>query len=531
MRQMPEATGDIREIVDQARQCLASALCFGAQSPPQPVFLPLYNLFLLYGPVFRLSFGPKSFVVVSDPHVAKSILLTNAKSFSKGLLAEILEFVMGNGLIPADGEIWRVRRRAILPSLHRRYVEAMVTMFGECALHGAEKLRASAEAGQSVEMENFFSRLSLDIIGKAVFNYTFDSLTHDDPVISAVYTVLREAEHRSIAIFPYWNLPGIAAVVPRQRAAQQALLVINSTLDALIADCRRVVEASEEEFVEEYLNQGDPSILRFLVASGEQTTSKQLRDDLMTMLIAGHETTAALLTWTFYLLVKHPEDAQRLREEVDDVLGDRLPSVEDLRALRFTTRVINEARALQTATGAAPGAREASAARSVGGSVGGLGRRADSSLSRSRGVRSRTLSALRSRRATQPLASPPNSRRSRSRCASTRSRPCCCGARWRTCGWGRMRCRPGRTSSSARGTSTAARYSGTARTTSCPRASARWTRRRRTSSRRTTATCPLAAACASASATSSPCWRAWLRWPSSAGASTSSLTRRGRRWG
>ena len=82
--------------------------------------MPLYRLFLAYGPIFRLSFGPKSFVVVSDAKIAKHILSQNAKGYSKGLLAEILDFIMGTGLIPADGEIWRVRRRALVPAIHKR---------------------------------------------------------------------------------------------------------------------------------------------------------------------------------------------------------------------------------------------------------------------------------------------------------------------------------------------------------------------------------------------------------------------------
>ncbi len=162
---MPEASGDIREIVGQ------------------PVFVPLYKLFLTYGPVFRLSFGPKSFVVISDPALAKQVLLTNAHKYSKGLLSEILDFVMGKGLIPADGEIWKTRRRAIVPSLHRKYIASMVTMFGESTLHGMKTLDKAVLEKRPVEMENFFSRLTLDIIGKAVFNYDFDSLTHDDPFI------------------------------------------------------------------------------------------------------------------------------------------------------------------------------------------------------------------------------------------------------------------------------------------------------------------------------------------------------------
>ena len=200
--------------------------------------------------------------------------MTNAAAYSKGILSEILDFVMGQGLIPANGEVWKTRRRAIVPSLHkcarapafalpasvgntsahrcsfmechtalavagpctgvtlgcwqhcagsagssfhhigeqdtapawshgrvctlqalcnpqaesaalgcRRYIAKMIAMFGECSLRGARLLEASAAAGTPVEMENFFSRLTLDIIGRAVFNYKFDSLTHDDPVI------------------------------------------------------------------------------------------------------------------------------------------------------------------------------------------------------------------------------------------------------------------------------------------------------------------------------------------------------------
>jgi beta-ring hydroxylase len=334
---MPEAKGDIREIVGQ------------------PVFVPLYKLFRTYGPVFRLSFGPKTFVVISDPQVARQLLLTNANKYSKGLLSEILDFVMGQGLIPADGEVWRTRRRAIVPALHKRYVASMVSMFGRAARLGGDHLAAAD--GSPVEMENFFSRLALDIIGKAVFNYEFESLKNDDPVIQAVYTALREAEYRSTAFIPYWNFPPARWIVPRQRKVTEALVTINATLDGLVAKCRALCEREGDVFSEEFLSEEDPSILHFLLASGEEISSKQLRDDLMTMLIAGHETTAAVLTWTLHLLADHPEAAARIRAEADailgsecdpskghqpDGLGGRLPTVEDLRELKYTTRVINE---------------------------------------------------------------------------------------------------------------------------------------------------------------------------------------------
>jgi beta-ring hydroxylase len=103
-----------------------------------------------------------------------------------------------------------------VPSLHKRYIENMVAMFGASAEHCIANLRPAAIGGVTVDMENYYSRLALDIIGKAVFNYDFDSLSKDDPVIRAVYTTLREAEHRSLTPIPYWRLPFADELIPRQ---------------------------------------------------------------------------------------------------------------------------------------------------------------------------------------------------------------------------------------------------------------------------------------------------------------------------
>ncbi|KAJ0233127.1 Protein LUTEIN DEFICIENT 5 [Hirschfeldia incana] len=321
---VPEAKGSIQAVRNEA------------------FFIPLYELFLTYGGIFRLTFGPKSFLIVSDPSIAKHILKDNAKAYSKGILAEILDFVMGKGLIPADGEIWRRRRRAIVPALHMKYVAAMISLFGEASDRLCQKLDSAASAGEEVEMESLFSRLTLDIIGKAVFNYDFDSLTNDTGVIEAVYTVLREAEDRSVSPIPVWDIPIWKDISPRQRKVATSLKLINDTLNDLIATCKRMVEEEELQFHEEYMNERDPSILHFLLASGDDVSSKQLRDDLMTMLIAGHETSAAVLTWTFYLLTTNPNVVAKLQEEVDSVIGDRFPTLEDMKKLKYTTRVMNE---------------------------------------------------------------------------------------------------------------------------------------------------------------------------------------------
>ncbi|XP_076940107.1 protein LUTEIN DEFICIENT 5, chloroplastic-like [Bidens hawaiensis] len=201
-------------------------------------FIPLYELYLTYGGIFRLTFGPKSFLIVSDPNIAKHILRDNAKAYSKGILAEILEFVMGTGLIPADGEVWRVRRRVIVPALHLKYVARMIGLFGEATDRMCKKLYAAAYNGEDVEMESLFSRLTLDIIGKSVFNYDFDSLTTDNGIVEAVYTVLREAEDRSVSPIPTWEIPIWKDISPRQKKVNEALKLINTTLDDLIAICK-----------------------------------------------------------------------------------------------------------------------------------------------------------------------------------------------------------------------------------------------------------------------------------------------------
>lgn len=321
---IPEAKGAIKAIRSEA------------------FFIPLYELYLRYGGIFRLTFGPKSFLIVSDPSIAKHILRDNAKAYSKGILAEILDFVMGTGLIPADGEIWRVRRRAIVPALHQKYVSAMIGLFGQATDRLCQKLDAAAASAENVEMESLFSRLTLDIIGKAVFNYDFDSLTNDTGIVEAVYTVLREAEDRSLSPIPFWDIPIWKDIWPRQRKVNEALKLINGSLNDLIGICKRMVEEEELQFHEEYMNEQDPSILHFLLASGDDVSSKQLRDDLMTMLIAGHETSAAVLTWTFYLLSTEPSVLSKLQAEVDSVLGDRFPTIEDMKKLKYTSRVINE---------------------------------------------------------------------------------------------------------------------------------------------------------------------------------------------
>lgn len=109
----------------------------------EPLFKALYKWFIESGGVFKLVFGPKAFIVVSDPVVVRHLLKDNPYNYDKGVLAEILEPIMGKGLIPADLETWKVRRRQIVPGFHKAYLEASLSMFADCTEQTIKKLDAA----------------------------------------------------------------------------------------------------------------------------------------------------------------------------------------------------------------------------------------------------------------------------------------------------------------------------------------------------------------------------------------------------
>lgn len=319
----------------------------------RPLFFSLYDWFLEQGAVYKLAFGPKAFVVVSDPVVARHILRENAFSYDKGVLADILEPIMGKGLIPADLDTWKLRRRVIAPGFHALYLEAMVKIFTNCSERTISKFeelleRQHLQGGKTIELdlEAEFSSLALDIIGLGVFNYDFGSVTKESPVIKAVYGTLFEAEHRSTFYIPYWKVPFMRWIVPRQRKFQNDLKVINDCLDGLIRNAKETRQETDVEKLQQrdYSNLQDASLLRFFVdMRGADVDDRQLRDDLMTMLIAGHETTAAVLTWAVFLLAQNLSKMRKAQKEIDSVLGQGKPTFELIKKLEYIRLIVVEA--------------------------------------------------------------------------------------------------------------------------------------------------------------------------------------------
>lgn len=153
---------------------------------------------------------------------------------------------------------------------------------------------------------------------KAVFNYDFGSVSKESPVVKAVYRVLREAEHRSSSFIPYWNLPYADQWMGGQREFRADMTMLDDILAKLINEAVMTRQEATVEELEERENEDDPSLLRFLVdMRGEDLSSMTLRDDLMTMLIAGHETTAGKFFCSIQTFVSSTSTANRIGSYVD----------------------------------------------------------------------------------------------------------------------------------------------------------------------------------------------------------------------
>ena len=142
------------------------------------LFLALFKWFKESGPVYLLPTGPiSSFLVISDPAAAKHVL-RGYPDYGKGLVREVSEFLFGTGFAIAEGDLWKGRRRAVVPSLHKAYLETMVRrVFDPCTRRLEDKLAAAAASGKALDVESCFSQLTLDIIGLSVFNYDYNALT------------------------------------------------------------------------------------------------------------------------------------------------------------------------------------------------------------------------------------------------------------------------------------------------------------------------------------------------------------------
>ncbi|MBX2799794.1 MAG: cytochrome P450 [Myxococcales bacterium] len=289
-----------------------------------------------FGDTYHVDEGSGQHLLVTrDPDVIRDVLVTSAGSFRKsGGANDRLKPILGDGLLTADGEVWKRQRRLIQPAFRHRAVAA----YAEIMVDEAQQLRFAD--GAEVDLSQQMMELTLRIVCRALFGHDVSAQTQ---TVAATMDALRDVTRPRLA--PGWlPTPGRA----RRRRAVAAI-------DALIA---QLVTARRDRGAEE----AGTDLLGMLLRA--QMPDTAVRDELVTFFLAGHETTSHALTWSLLLLGEHEHELQRVVDELDQVLGERVATPADLRQLVFTERAIQESMRLYPPAFALP--RVASAPVVVG---------------------------------------------------------------------------------------------------------------------------------------------------------------------
>ncbi len=291
----------------------------------------LFDAWQRHGDVVRFRLGGtiQAYLLVHPDHVAQ-VLQENHRNYRKDRLSyDRLKPTVGEGLLTSEGDLWLRQRRLIQPAFHRQRIASFGSLMVESTLAMLDRWEARYGDGQTFDVFAEMTRLALEIASKTLFG---TSLSEDaDRVGQAVSFA---SLHTNRRMQSYFELP-LSLPLPGNRRFRREIRALDEVVYRLIGDRRRAGQRSDD-------------LLSLLVdardeATGEKMADHQLRDEVMTIMLAGHETTAVALSWTWYLLSRHPAVAARLRAELSDVLGGRPPRVEDLPRLPYTEMVVEEA--------------------------------------------------------------------------------------------------------------------------------------------------------------------------------------------
>lgn len=281
-----------------------------------------------YGDVSRLPLGPKTLYFANHPDHAKHVLADNAANYHKGIGLVHARRALGDGLLTSEGELWRQQRRTIQPVFQAKRIAQQVGAIAEEASKLVTRLRAHEGSG-AVDVRSMMTELTLGVLGRTLLDTdlgAFASIGHSFEAVQdqAMFEMM------SLSAVPEW-LP-----LPRQLRFREAQRDLGRVVARLRADRQAHPTPG-----------GDDVVSRLIDSTSREpdpgTGLKRMRDELVTLLLAGHETTASTLSWAFYLMDKHPEVRERLHEEAGKVLGGGTPpTYEDLHGLTYTTMVVEE---------------------------------------------------------------------------------------------------------------------------------------------------------------------------------------------
>jgi len=287
-----------------------------------------------YGDVVRLRFFIWDAFVVWRPDHVKHVLQDRHTIYVKGKPDyRVLKRILGEGLVTSDGDFWLRQRRLMQPAFHRDRIAQLGSLIVERTLALLEGWKEAGRVGKPVEVSLEMRRLSLDIVTRALFGVDVHDHARD---VGRAFSVLSEAlvDHLYSPWFFLFLLPSLPT--PSNLRARRALRTLDRIIRSIVVRRRPQTAASDEDLLSLMLHARDEE------GGGEGMDDRQIRDQVMTLLLAGHETTAMALSWAWYLLDRHPRIAERLRAEISAALGDRDPTIDDLPHLGYVRRVFEE---------------------------------------------------------------------------------------------------------------------------------------------------------------------------------------------
>jgi cytochrome P450 len=277
-----------------------------------------------YGDIAHMKLGPQHFFLLNHPDYIKDVLVTQAKNFMKGEGLQRAKLLLGEGLLTSESDFHLRQRRLMQPVFHRQRIMG----YAQAMIDYSAKRRAGWQDKATMDMHAEMMSLTMAIVGKTLF----------DADVEDKATEVREALHEMLEIFELTSRPVamlFGNVSARDTARfEQGKAQLDAIIYRMIADHRQssdrgdllsmLIEAQDEE------------------DAGARMTDQQIRDEAMTLFLAGHETTANALTWTWYLLSQNPDAEAQFHTELDTVLAGRMPVPEDIERLPFTRMVLSE---------------------------------------------------------------------------------------------------------------------------------------------------------------------------------------------
>jgi cytochrome P450 len=288
---------------------------------PDP--LPIFSAWAAeFGDIFYYRAAWLHVYFLNHPDLIEDVLVRNPRNFLKDRVIRNSRWFFGEGLLTNEGDSWLRQRRLSAPAFHRERVSS----YAKIMTSYAQQMLANWKDGETLDIHREMMRLTLQIVVRALFNVEVEETAE---ISSALNLIMINTTGIRILF------PPIARYLPTPRmiSFRRAVARMDHTVYSIIAQHR-----------DNKIDSGD--LLSMLMAlrdeDGSRMSDQQLRDEVLTFLIAGHETTALTLTWTWHLLAQHPEVQKKLHQELDRMLGGRTPEFSDLSALTYTERVIKE---------------------------------------------------------------------------------------------------------------------------------------------------------------------------------------------